>query len=224
MKSGYTKIVFLVDRSGSMRSCVNDMIGGYNTFIQTQKENVVGECSVSFYQFDTEFESVYVNTPIADVKELTGETFVPRGSTALLDSVCRLIDELGVELSALQEDDRPEKVLVVILTDGEENASSKFSAEDVKQRITTQTEVYKWEFLYIGANQNSWNVGQSIGVAGASTINYVSRGKNTPVSSATLWKTLANKTVSYRATVGGTMKFTSDEQSEQNRLVTNNVP
>ena len=224
MKKNYTKIVFLLDRSGSMRSCASDVIGGYNQYIKTQKDNAVGECSVSLYRFDDVYEKVYVNVPVNDVSELRDVDFVPRGNTALLDSVCRMIDDVGIELNNLHEDERPEKVIVIIYTDGEENCSSTYTIEDVRERIQRQTDVYKWEFVYVGANQNSWSVGQSYGIGGNNTMNYVSRGKNTSISSDMLWKTLATKTVSYRSNSAGDMKFTPAEQQQQNSLVANNVP
>lgn len=225
MKKGLTKIIFVVDRSGSMQTVASDMIGGFNKFIKTQKENKVGECTVTFNQFDDIFESVYKNVLVENVKDLDDKTYVPRNMTALYDAVGRTIDEVGEELANLPEDQRPEKVLVVILTDGLENASEKFTRQDIQKKIKHQTETYKWEFIYIGANQDSWAVGEGLGISGANTINYVSTGKNMVSSSYSLWSTLGAKAVSYRAcsSISASMSFTDEEREEQEKLIKSNV-
>ncbi len=224
MKKGLTKIVFVVDRSGSMESVASDMIGGFNRFIKTQKDNKVGECTVTFNQFDDIFETVYKNVLVEDVKDLDDKTYVPRNMTALYDAVGRTIDEVGSELAALPEEERPEKVLVVILTDGLENSSNTFDRKDIQEKIKLQTETYKWEFIYIGANQDSWTVGESLGISGNNTINYVSTGKNVTSSSLALWDTLGSKTVSYRSCVSAKMSFTPEEREVQDTYVKNNTP
>lgn len=224
MKKGSTKIVFVIDRSGSMQSVATDMIGGFNRFIKTQKENKVGECTVTFNQFDDIFETVYKNVLVENVEELTDKTYIPRNMTALYDAVGRTVDEVGLELSSLSEDERPEKVLIVILTDGCENASKTFKIKDVQEKIKLKTETYKWEFIYIGANQDSWLVGESLGISGTNTINYVSRGKNKKESSDALWDTLGSKTIYYRSCVSADMSFTDEEQKKQDTLVKNNTP
>lgn len=222
MKKGLTKIVFVIDRSGSMQSVASDMIGGFNKFIKTQKENKVGECTVTFNQFDDIFENVYKNVLVENVKDLDDKTYVPRNMTALYDAVGRTIDEVGEELSNLSEDQRPEKVLVVILTDGLENASQTFNRQDVQKKIKHQTEAYNWEFVYIGANQDSWAVGESLGISGNNTINYVSSGKNVVSSSYALWDTLGSKAVAYRSCIDAKMSFTKEEREVQDSLVKDN--
>lgn len=224
MKKGLTKIVFVIDRSGSMQSVASDMIGGFNKFIKTQKETKVGECQVTFNQFDDIFENVYKNVLVENVEELTDATYQPRNMTALYDAVGRTIDEVGAELSALSEDQRPEKVLVVILTDGLENASNNFDRKDIQEKIKLQTETYKWEFIYIGANQDSWSVGEGMGIQGTNTINYVSSGKNTKASNDALWATLGAKAAMFRSCTSATMEFTDEERIQQDKLVKDNTP
>lgn len=221
MKMGLTKIVFVIDRSGSMHSVAKDMIGGFNRFIQTQKENKVGECRVSFYQFDDIYEEVYKNLLVENVKDLDDKTYIPRNSTALLDAVGMTINNVSDELNALSEEERPEKKLIVILTDGEENSSQMFTIENVRELITQKT-LDNWEFIYIGANQDTWSVANSIGIASTNAIGYVSSGKNTKSSNESLWNGLADKTVLYRSRSLAKMCFTSDEQKKQNDLIANN--
>lgn len=222
MKKGYTKIVFVVDRSGSMRTVANDMIGGFNQFIETQKQNKVGECSVSFYQFDDIYEEVYKDVLVENVKDLNKNTYVPRNGTALLDAVGMTVNNLSDDLSNVPESERPERILVVILTDGEENSSKMYDITQVRDLIAEKT-VQNWEFVYIGANQDTWSVSQSMGIGGANSISYVSSGKNTKASNESLWGGLADKAVMYRS-CGTKMCYTPEEQQEQQDLIDSNTP
>lgn len=186
MKKDYTKIVFVVDRSGSMTSIVNDVIGGYNRFIADQKALNHGTCDVSFYQFDTIYETVYENTPINFVKDLDNKTFVPRGGTALLDAVGNTISKVGAQLAQLNESERPEKVLIVIITDGEENSSFHYTWDEIKKNVEHQTYVYKWQFTYIGANQDAWQVGANLGISKEASLTYAANSTGTTSAFASL--------------------------------------
>src|ERR1700759_4539792 len=128
MKSGYTHVSMLLDRSGSMASIKSDTIGGVNQFVDIQKQEL-GEMTLTLCQFDNFYEVVYDARPIAEIPALTDKTYIPRGSTALLDSACQLIIDTGRKLAALPEAERPERVMVVIITDGEENASQEQTRE-----------------------------------------------------------------------------------------------
>lgn len=165
MKANSAHVSYLLDRSGSMRKILSDTIGGFNTFVDGQREEP-GELTVTLAQFDDIYEVLYQTVPIAEVKNLTEKTFVPRGRTALLDSLARLIIDTGRTLAALAEDQRPEKVLFIIQTDGEENASREFSNAKIKEMIDHQKDIYKWEFIYLGANQDAFSVGGAMGMAG----------------------------------------------------------
>lgn len=225
MKKGLTKIIFVVDRSGSMQTVAKDMIGGFNSFIKSQKENNIGECRVSFYQFDTVYEKVFENVDVQLVQDLTSETFVPRGGTALLDAMGITINTVGAELLALPEDERPEKVLVVVITDGEENSSKEFKTEQIKSMVQLQTEKYSWQFVYIGANQDAWSVGQSMGINASSSYCYVSSGANTKSSNQVMWSTLDSHTSAFRSCVGvSSIKFSDEEKEEQEKLIKSNIP
>lgn len=162
MREDLTDISIILDRSGSMVAVEEDTIGGFNRFIAGQRE-LPGACNVSLYQFDNEYEAVYVARPVADVPTLTKQTYEPRGATALLDAMGRTIYDTGTRLAAMLEETRPAKVLIVILTDGEENASREFSRERVFDLIRTQTDIYKWHFVYLGARQDAIQVGRRLG-------------------------------------------------------------
>lgn len=167
-----THLYFLLDRSGSMQSIKGDTEGGYNAFMAEQRSQP-GECTVTLAQFDNEYEEVYRDRPIADVPPLA---LHPRGSTALLDSIGRLITDAGARLAALPEHDRPGVIIVGIMTDGHENASREMTHAAVKRLIEQQTTDYGWQFLYLGADQDAIEVGASIGVAAAQAMTF-SRGR-----------------------------------------------
>jgi hypothetical protein len=177
MKKGLTHIIFVVDRSGSMTTIAKDMVGGYNAFIKTQRETS-SECFVSLYQFDSIYETVFERVALADVKDLDNETYKPRGSTALFDAIGKTVSNYGAYLSSLPEDQRPERVLVVTITDGENNASKEYTIDQVRDMITHQTSVYSWDFAFLGSNIDAWDAGSSLGIASTSTIQFANKGQS----------------------------------------------
>lgn len=152
------KVVFLIDRSGSMANCVSDFEPAINTLFKSfAKDNV----SLSVYDFDTVLEKKFsgdINEQIVPEYKL-----VPRGGTALNDAACTVIDEIGVELANLPTNSRPEKILFYIITDGEENSSKKYTKADVKSRLEHQESVYNWKFSYLGADHDAFAESASIG-------------------------------------------------------------
>jgi len=167
-RSDLTHLYFLLDRSGSMQSIKTDTEGGFAAFIEEQRR-AVGECRVTLAQFDDQYEIVFADTPVADVGRLNLQ---PRGSTALLDAMGRLITEAGAALAALPEDQRPGSVVVAIMTDGLENASREWTHPAVKALVEQQTTAYQWQFLYMGADQDAIDVGTGLGVGAAHTVSY----------------------------------------------------
>lgn len=170
-------IVTLLDRSGSMSSIQNDMIGGFNNFMNEQREddlrqNITTYCSL--YRFDDVYERVFSNTPITngDVVRLSQDNFQPRGSTALVDSMCKCIDEVGRELAAMSPTQRPSKVVFITITDGEENSSKEFTYQVLSDKIKHQRDVYNWQFVYLGANQDAFSVGNTLSVNKCATANF----------------------------------------------------
>jgi len=165
----HTEIAFILDRSGSMASMTNAAISGFNEFLKAQQATVDDHgqpipATFTLILFDHEYLPAYNRQDIQTVRPLTLETYVPRGSTALLDAIGRTIDHIGAELAATPEADRPAKVVIAILTDGEENASRQFSMEAINQRITHQTEKYQWEFMFLGANQDAIATAARMGI------------------------------------------------------------
>jgi len=157
--------IFLLDRSGSMETCLDDTIGGYNSFVHSQ-QSLGG--TMALYYFDHEFTPMYTKTPIEEVKDITKETYVPRGGTALLDAIGQLIKA--------EETDGAVKT-VIILTDGEENSSKKYTKAHIKDLIEAK-EKAGWQFVYLGANQNAFAEAQAMGIRPGCTLNFDTN--NTP--------------------------------------------
>lgn len=170
MKHNLSRIVFILDRSGSMRSAVESTITSFNKFIKEQKE-LPGGATLRFVQFDDEYTVVF-DKPLQDVPELTQRDFEPRGVTALLDAQGKTIVDLGKELESLPEHERPEHVIVITLTDGLENASTDYTQAKVAELIKHQTEKYGWKFIYLGANQDAVKVGGGMGIVRGQTMTF----------------------------------------------------
>lgn len=164
MKQGLTELVFVLDRSGSMRGLAQDAIGGFNGLIEKQRAEA-GEARVTAVLFDDAYEMIYNNVDINEVPPLTDEVYYPRGVTALLDAVGKTIDSVGERLAATPEAERPEKVVFVITTDGLENASCSYTVDRVKEMIEHQKNKYSWEFLFYGAGIDAVRSAGAIGIA-----------------------------------------------------------
>jgi uncharacterized protein YegL len=164
-----SEIAFILDRSGSMESMTHAAISGFNEFLAAQQATLDDHgnpmpATFSLILFDHEYLPVHNRQDIQTARPLTLETYEPRGSTALLDAIGRTIDHIGKELAGTPEADRPSKVIIAILTDGEENASQLYSMAQINQRITHQTRKYQWEFLFLGANQDAIATAARMGI------------------------------------------------------------
>jgi len=161
MKSIDLNIV--LDRSGSMASCRNETIQSFNNFIGGQRE-ADGRCDVTLVQFNQGYEKTVTGMPIRLMKELTFRDYKPAGGTALRDAVGRLIDETGERLAHMKPDDRPDQVLVVIITDGYENSSIRYSQERLEEMIRHQRDKYQWKFVFLGADIDAIAAASDIGM------------------------------------------------------------
>ncbi len=210
MKKDFTDITFVLDRSGSMSTVRADTIGGFNAFLESQRR-LPGEANMSLFQFDTVYEPVYEGKPVATAPDLTMETFVPRGRTALLDAIGRTIVATGTRFSAMAERDRSGKVIFVIITDGEENSSHEFTREKINEMITLQRDIYKWQFVFIGANQDAIKAGSRIGVMAASSLSAAGNSEGTRSS----YQSLSRSAGSYRTGQVAAMLFSDDDRKAQ---------
>ncbi len=160
----YTHICIVLDASGSMASIEDDTKGSFNAFLKSQKE-AGGKTVFDLYQFSDQVKRIVEHVDLTTFKDDLMAKYNCSGCTAWNDAVCTAIDTLGKELAAMKEEDRPENVVFVIITDGMENASREFTSEDVKKRIKEQTDTYKWNFQYLAANQDAFASGGKLGIS-----------------------------------------------------------
>lgn len=163
MKKNLTQLVFILDRSGSMTGLESDTIGGFNSMLKKQKEEE-GECIITTVLFDHEVELLHDRIDIRAVRPLTKQDYTVRGSTALLDAIGKTIHKIGNAEKNTAEEYRAEKVMVIIITDGEENSSRYYSLKEVKHMIERQKERYGWEFIFLGANIDAVKTATHFGI------------------------------------------------------------
>ena len=182
-----TELVFILDRSGSMSGLEADTIGGFNSMLEKQGKEP-GEALVSTVLFDNETEVVHDRVPLSQVPKLDDRTYYVRGCTALLDAVGGAVHHIGNVHKYARPEDRPERTLFVITTDGLENASRRYSYEKVAEMIRRQKEKYGWEFLFLGANIDAAKEAGRFGIAPERAVNYVSDSEGTALNYAAVEK------------------------------------
>ena len=180
MKKNLTELVFILDRSGSMSGLEADTIGGFNALIEKQKKEA-GEALVSTVLFDNDSQVIHDRVPLDRVPALTEREYFVRGCTALLDAVGGAIHHIGNVHKYAREEDRPEKTLFVITTDGMENASHFYTYDQVKAMIQRQQEKYGWEFLFLGANIDAAREAARFGIRADRAANYYADSVGTEV-------------------------------------------
>ena len=171
MRKNLTEIVFILDRSGSMSGLEGDTIGGFNSLIRKQRTEE-GEALISTVLFDNFSEVIHDRVPLDQVPELTDKEYYVRGCTALLDAVGGAVHHIGNVHKYAREEDRPERTLFVITTDGMENASRHYTYDRVRQMIERQKEKYGWEFLFLGANIDAAKEAARFGICEDRAVNY----------------------------------------------------
>lgn len=170
-----THVTFVLDSSGSMSSIREDTIGGFNTFLADQQAEE-GTATVTLFDFNSTVNRVYRGTAIEGASELTVETYTPGGQTALHDAIVTAIDDTSEFIQEIDEGSRPENVIVVVLTDGKENASET-PQEAVRERVETQQAEHGWEFLFIGANQDAALTAEGMGIDTQNSLNMSHSGE-----------------------------------------------
>ena len=191
MKKNLTEIVFILDRSGSMAGLEDDTIGGFNAMIEKQKREP-GEAYVSTVLFDNESIVIHDRVDIQKIEPMTRREYYVRGCTALLDAVGGAIHHIGNVHKYARPEDVPEHTMFVITTDGQENASHKYTSEQVKKMIERQKEKYGWEFLFIGANIDAVETASRYGIGADRAVNYNADGEGTHILYESVAKAVCN--------------------------------
>lgn len=189
VKNNITELVFILDRSGSMGGLESDTIGGFNSLIEKQRKQD-GECYVSTVLFDNVSEVIHDRVKLADVKPMTEKEYFVRGCTALIDAIGGAIHHIGNIHKYARPEDVPEHTMFVITTDGLENASHKYSSDEVKKMVERQKEKYGWEFLFIGANIDSVETAKHFGIGADRAVNYHADSQGTEVLFDTVAETV----------------------------------
>jgi uncharacterized protein YegL len=202
-----THIICVLDRSGSMSSIMKDSIGGFNTFLKQQKE-LPDDATITVALFDDKYELLYDNVDIKEVRDITDKEWFPRGTTALYDAIGKTINNDRALIKKMSKKDRPNKVLVCVVTDGYENASREFNLDSIKTLIK-DCENQDWNFIYLAANQDAFDVGSSFGISGANTYTYTASAAGVDNMSMTL----NNAAVSYRSMSSSDADFSVKSKS-----------
>ena len=189
-----TELVFILDRSGSMSGLESDTVGGFNTMIEKQKKQNA-PCYVSTVLFNHTSEVLYDRVKLGEVQKMTEENFFVGGSTALMDAIGGAIHHIGNIHKYIRPEDVPANTMFVIMTDGMENASRRYSSEQVKQMIERQKKRYGWEFLFIGANIDAVETAARYGIDADRAVNYHADKEGTRV----VYQSVANAVCSVRA-------------------------
>jgi uncharacterized protein YegL len=207
----FTEIIVLLDRSGSMANIKGDMEGGFNTYVDDLRD--MQHCLLTLVQFDTGgIDTVIESCPIKAVPKMRLE---PRGGTPLLDALGQTIDRTGERFRNAPEEKRPGQVMFVIITDGEENSSHAYTKERVKQMVEHQSKVYKWEFVFLGANMDSFAEAGGLGIHSGAIANFSSLPEDANARLA-MYKKLARGSRLYvsRQTLKPTGDWTPEDRAE----------
>lgn len=204
-----THIAVLLDRSGSMEAVREETISGFNFFLKDQK--AAGDnATFTLVQFDSEStDVVHESRKLGEVPDLNLDTFQPRGCTPLLDALGQTIVSTGKTLAAIPETNRPDKVVFVVITDGQENASHSFTKARIKEMIDHQTGKYNWKFIYLGANQDSFDEAGAVGIPKATTADYA------PARAEMAFALTSGNVANYRRMGRDAFLHYTDEQREE---------
>jgi len=211
MRNDYTHITLVLDRSGSMASIRDAAEEAFNGYIDSQRQ-LPGTCTVTVRLFDDNHDVLVRNKPIAECPRIILQ---PRGSTALLDAIGRGIDETGATLAATPESERPGTVVFVIQTDGMENASHEFTAQKINEMITHQRDVYSWEFVFLGANQDAIATATKLGIGAQASATYSASAGGARAAVDSLNRgTAAVRMAKYRGAPKARFEFSNEDREE----------
>ena len=171
MKTNRTELVFILDRSGSMSGLESDTIGGYNAMLEKQKKEA-GEATVTTVLFDDKYELLHDRIDLKGIAPITDREYYVRGCTALLDAIGKTIQKIANVQKHTSPENRADKVLFVITTDGMENASREYTYDKIRALVERQKQEYGWEFLFLGANIDAISTARRFGIGADRAVNY----------------------------------------------------
>ncbi len=190
MKKNATELVFILDKSGSMSGLEKDTIGGFNSMLEKQKK-VGGECRITTVLFDHTYTLLHDRNDIRAVAPMTQKEYFVGGSTALLDAIGTTIHRIATAQKHAVPDERAQKVMFVIITDGEENSSTEYTADKIRSMIEWEKEKYGWEFLFLGANIDAVQTASRYGIGADRAVDYVPDAKGTQLNFEAMAETVA---------------------------------
>jgi hypothetical protein len=212
MKTDYTHIAVILDRTGSMESIRDDTIGGFNAFLNEQKQQP-GKATLTLVQFDSQdpYEVIHQVKTIKEVPELTKKTYVPRATTPLLDAIGRGINDLEKCLADMKEDDRPSKVVFVVITDGQENASREFRRDQILKMINEKEKQNNWQFVFLSADLNAINDAMDHGFKAKAAMAFDQTG----VGVQNAWASVSQNIADYRSSKAKDVSFSEEDRKKQ---------
>jgi hypothetical protein len=212
VKPDYTHIAVILDRTGSMESIRDDTIGGFNAFLSEQKQQP-GKATLTLVQFDSQdpYEVIHQVKTIKEVSELTRETYVPRASTPLLDAIGRGINDLEKSVADMKEDDRPSKVVLVVITDGQENASREFRRDQILKMINEKEKLHGWQFVFLSADLDAINDALAQGFQPAAAMAFDQTG----VGVKNAWASVSQNISNYRSSKSQGVAFSEGDRKKQ---------
>jgi hypothetical protein len=210
-RKGRIHVSIILDRTGSMEVIRDDTIGGFNTFLKEQKE-VPGEATITLAQFDSQdpYDVVYDFAPIADARELTRETYVPRAATPLLDAMGRGINDVEKKIADLPKKDQPTKVVLVVITDGQENSSREFRKDQVTKMVEEKQED-GWQVVFLGADLDGIDDALTVGIGRAQTLAF----DNTAAGNRAAYKSMSANLTAYSVADGLDFSFKVEDRAKQ---------
>jgi uncharacterized protein YegL len=207
-RENFTSINVIIDASGSMNHLATDTIGNFNSFLAEQKA-CPGEAVLTLCTFNTTSNLVHDFVKLDSIPDLSAKSYKPSGGTALLDAMGSTMESVGKRLAAMAEEDRPSKVIFLIITDGHENSSNDFDSAQIKTMVEHQKDVYSWEFVFMGANIDAIAAGTNLGISTQNTMNYSA----TPAGTHDLYKSVSTNMRSYRASRSSKADFFQDQST-----------
>ena len=204
----HTQITFVLDSSGSMSKIEDDTRGGFNIFLKEQMEEE-GTATVTLYEFNTNVELIYRGIPIGEAPELDTDNYTPGGRTALHDAITRALKETADDIAGRADTERPDNVIVVVLTDGKENASET-PQDVVRERVEARREEDDWEFLFIGANQDAALTAEQVGMDANKSLDMAHSGEGAESAYRA-----TSRSVSRARQSGSTGGYTDEDRQEQ---------